>query len=114
MATRGIPATLISKLYSKPLLQMMKRIDLPPCFNITMVEHLKQVFQSALASDGEIELNISDIEKADSCGLQLLYAFLKAAKTSERKVSLTGESTVFTATSELLGFGSLLSDGLEK
>lgn len=54
--------------------------------NIGNVTNLKNAFGSLLEEGGRVRLDFSRVEKVDTCGIQLIAAFLKEA--TERSVQI--------------------------
>jgi len=57
-------------------------------FTIYEVEKIKPILLEALQNSGDIEIDMSEIEKIDMVGVQLILSFMKSAKKKNKKVKL--------------------------
>ena len=57
-------------------------------FTIYEVEKIKPILLEELKNSGDIEIDMSEIEKIDMVGVQLILSFMKSAKKKNKKVKL--------------------------
>lgn len=77
---------------------------------IQHVEALKERFLNALSKPSDIcYVNASKVEKLDTAGAQLLYAFLQQADTMSKVIRWQQPSSALIADATLLGMRQMLN-----
>ena len=78
-------------------------VSLGSALDIMHASGLKTRLASALAKNLPVVLVSDKVEKADTAGLQLVYAFIKKAESQGNEVSWQKPSDMLYQASELLG-----------
>ncbi|MFT5161971.1 MAG: ABC-type transporter Mla MlaB component [Alteromonadaceae bacterium] len=81
---------------------------LPAQLIVNHVEELYQQLKLLLASGEDVVLDISDIEKADTAGLQLLCTIQKNLIETGQKITWSGSSIPLTDTAKMIGVNDFL------
>lgn len=84
-------------------------VSLGTALDIMHAEGLKERLTTALAKKSQIVLISDKVERADTAGLQLIYAFKKAAETQQKVVSWKKPSDALIAACESLGMSEALA-----
>ncbi|MBL1261617.1 MAG: STAS domain-containing protein [Thiotrichaceae bacterium] len=84
-------------------------IDCGDLLDISMVNEINQKLKESLSAGRDISINISNIERIDTAGAQMLCAFYQDAKSKKIKCEWTPPSGIFSKSIEQLG----LSEHLE-
>jgi ABC-type transporter Mla MlaB component len=87
-------------------------VVLAPALTIAGVAGLKCVFESRLEKDEAVLIDCSAVEVADTAGMQLLIAFVRAARSRALTVTMGGVTTAMSDTAELLGLTAWLNTSL--
>jgi len=77
--------------------------DLPDNLTIANAEALHEELESLANGSVDVVLNASAVSRADTAGLQILYAFQQALKSHNAKLSWSAPSSVLIETAEQLG-----------
>lgn len=83
-------------------------IDLPNRLGIANVTTFREELSAAFEQSGAIEIGAAAVERVDTAGLQLLTAFVAAAKGRGQDVRWKAPSSVFTQTVTTLGLDEAL------
>ncbi|MDH5433574.1 MAG: STAS domain-containing protein [Gammaproteobacteria bacterium] len=78
-------------------------VSLGNALDIASVSELKKRFENALTKDLPVTLSANKVEKADTAGLQLAYAFVKKVEANGHDINWQSPSDVLVQTSEILG-----------
>ncbi len=78
-------------------------IDCRDLVDISMVNEINQQLKDALNSGEAISINISNIERIDTAGAQMLCAFYQDAKSKKINFEWTLPSDIFLKSIEQLG-----------
>ena len=83
-------------------------IDCGDLLDISMVNEIKQKLNTSLSSGSDISINISNIERIDTAGAQMLCAFYQDTKSKNIKCEWTTPSDIFARSIEQLGLSEHL------
>ncbi|TQV86719.1 STAS domain-containing protein [Aliikangiella coralliicola] len=83
-------------------------VSLGAALDIMNASSLKTRLETALAKDLPVVLVSDKIERADSAGLQLIYAFIKKVEQRGHTVSWQKPSDTLKQSSEILGLSKQL------
>ncbi len=83
-------------------------VNLGAALDIANASALKGRLQNALAKDMSVLLIADKVEKADTAGLQLIYAFINAVQAKGYNVSWQKPSDKLIQASEILGLADEL------
>jgi anti-anti-sigma regulatory factor len=81
---------------------------LPTQLIINHVEVLYHQITELLATGEDVVLDISEVEKADTAGLQLLCVVQKSLKKTDHKIAWQGQSEALSQTANLIGVNGFL------
>lgn len=70
----------------------------------------KDVLMKHLASEGDLEIDLSEISELDSTGLQLLILLKREAKLKNKAISFVGHNEVVLEVFELFNIASFFGD----
>lgn len=73
---------------------------------------LKTRFDSLLAQQGAIEIDLAGVAEIDTTGVQLLMLAKRSAQAGEKELRLTGHSQAVLEAFELLDLGACFDDPL--
>ena len=79
-----------------------KVISLEEAMDISKAHQLKEDLQQLLKDDGNVIVDLSEVERIDTAVMQLLVAFARAAKVAEISVEWKSAPSSFTHAVELL------------
>jgi phospholipid transport system transporter-binding protein len=68
---------------------------------------IKSRLARVLAKPAPVTLDLSDVRRIDTAGLQVLAAFIRERRAAGRAVECQGASEAFLVTADLLGLGAL-------
>jgi len=77
--------------------------DLPDNLTIANAEALHEELEPLANGSADVVLNASAVSRADTAGLQVLYAFQQALKSHDASISWSSPSSVLIETAEQLG-----------
>jgi len=77
--------------------------DLPDNLTIANAEALHEELEALANGSADVVLNASAVSRADTAGLQILYAFQQALKSHDASISWSSPSSVLIETAEQLG-----------
>lgn len=77
-------------------------------FTIYEVEKLKEIFLEELQKDGDIEVDMSSVEKIDMVGIQLLLALMKSAKKVDKSVKLLNLNEMISSQIKMCEYADIL------
>lgn len=80
-----------------------KSVDCGDLLDISMVNEIYHKLKNSLDSDGEISVDVSNIQRIDAAGVQMLCAFYQDAKSKEFKCKWLSPSEVFLKSVRQLG-----------
>ena len=83
-------------------------VDCGNVLDIRSVRELKQKLVEALAAQGTISVEASQVRRADAAGVQLLAAFFRDARAAERRVEWKSTSESLQQAAQLLGLSEQL------
>ncbi|MCF6324502.1 MAG: STAS domain-containing protein [Gammaproteobacteria bacterium] len=83
--------------------QQDNTIDCGDLLDISMVNEINQKLKDALSSGDDISIDISNIERIDTAGAQMLCAFYQDAKSKKIKCEWTTPSDIFSKSIKQLG-----------
>lgn len=84
-------------------------VDLPDNLTIATVESLQEQLDPFAMGSQDVVLNGEGVERADTAGLQLLYAFSQALKSHNAQMSWLNPSSVLTEAANNLGLSDHLA-----
>jgi len=84
-------------------------IKFPDQLGIQTVSDVKAELESAIAADGAIVLDVSEVESVDAAALQLLVAFVQHAALKKREFEWFEPTDVFLKTVDLMGLKAAMS-----
>lgn len=84
-------------------------VSLGSALDIVQVSSLKSRLSKALAKNLSIQLVADKVEKADTAGLQLIYAFIQKAQQKDHSVCWKKPSDALLQASEILGMRNALN-----
>jgi ABC-type transporter Mla MlaB component len=82
---------------------------LPAQLIINDVESLHQQLNEIMESGDDVVLDISDVQKVDTAGLQLLCVVQKSLTDIGHQISWQGKSDTLSMTARMVGVGDFLS-----
>jgi len=88
--------------------QHSNSIDCGDLLDISMVNEVNQKLKDALNSGSDISINISNIERIDTAGAQMLCACYQDAKSKKIKCEWTAPSEIFSKSIKQLGLSEHL------
>jgi len=88
--------------------QKDNNIDCGDLLDISMVNEINQKLKDSLSSGNNISINISNIERIDTAGAQMLCAFYQDAKSKNIKCEWSTPSDIFSKSIEQLGLSQHL------
>ena len=83
--------------------------DLPENLTIASAEALHEELEPLANGSKDVVFNASAISRADTAGLQLLYAFQQALKSHNASLSWSSPSSVLVETAQQLGLDQHLA-----
>lgn len=83
-------------------------IDLPDNLTIATAEVLYQTLESAVEKHQDVVFNAESVNRVDTAGLQLLYAFCTEQKKQQLSVQWRSVTASLTDGAELIGIGKAL------
>lgn len=86
----------------------MSELTIGESIDISRVGIVYAEMKDSLQSSAEVSLNISDITHIDGAGIQLIFAYIKAAKEQGLQLSVSEPSANVRAVAEILGLTSLM------
>ncbi len=84
-------------------------VSLGSALDIMHANALKERLQTALQKKSHIVLISDKVERADTAGLQLVYAFKKAVELEQKQLSWQKPTEALIQASEMLGMRQALS-----
>jgi anti-anti-sigma regulatory factor len=104
--SKSVPAS------SKPVAAAHKQTQsaaLEADCTIAQAGAIKKRLARVLAKPAPVTLDLSDVRRIDTAGLQVLAAFIRERRAAGRGVECQGASESFLITANLLGLGALFS-----
>lgn len=86
----------------------MPDLNLGESIDISRVSIAYAELKTSLQSSSTVNLDISDIGHIDGAGIQLLYAYINAAKKQGLDVSISEPSASVRAAAEILGLDEIM------
>lgn len=86
----------------------MSDLNLEESVDISRVGIVYAELKSSLETSSTVNLNISDITHIDGAGIQLLYAYVSAAKKQGLDVVVSEPSASVRSAAEILGLDKLM------
>jgi len=83
-------------------------VDCGDLLDISMVNEINQKLNTCINSGDDITINISNIERIDTAGAQMLCAFYQDTKSKNIKCEWTSPSEIFSKSIEQLGLSEHL------
>jgi len=83
-------------------------VDCGDLLDISMVNEINQKLKKSLTSNGDISIDVSNIQRIDTAGAQMLCAFYQDAKSKNIKCTWEAPSDVFVKSVEQLGLAGHL------
>ncbi len=85
-------------------------IDLGAELTIRSIAKRKAMIDLALATGQDIRIDISQLQKIDSAGVQMIYSLLQTLQQTSQVVYWVGSNSMINDASSLLGMPSLIDD----
>lgn len=84
------------------------QVQLPQELHISSVSALHQELKAVLESSGDVEINGSQVERADTASLQLLASLQMSLQQVDKKIIWVEPSDTLVSTAKLLDLNGLL------
>lgn len=84
-------------------------LTLPDSLKIDTVEALREALDARLADAGDVEIDASQCEAIDYCGLQLLMTFNKALADGDRSIRWSNVSEALSQAASDIGANALFA-----
>lgn len=81
----------------------------PADFTIAQTADVKKQLARMLGKPAAVTLDLSNIRRIDTAGLQVLTAFIRERRASGHAVQCSGASESFTVTAQMLGLGAVFA-----
>ena len=94
----------MGKASAAPASTSYSEVKLGPALTLANAGEVKEALQAALAGDGKISVDATDVAEVDLAGLQLVCATYRAAARAGREVEIAS-CAALTAAIGALGFG---------
>lgn len=86
----------------------MSELNVGDSVDISRVGIVYTEMKNSLQTSSEVSLNISNINHIDGAGMQLIYAYINAAKNKGLNVSISEPSASVRSVAKILGLESLM------
>lgn len=84
-------------------------IELSDVVDISKVETLLETLKKSADQGGEVQVDVSQVTRIDTAGLQLLYSFQETLKEHHGNVQIANPSDEFMTCARLVGFEKVLA-----
>lgn len=88
---------------------VMTELNLGESIDISRVGIVYSELNNTLQASSAVNLNLSEITHIDGAGIQLIYAYLIAARKQDLEVSISEPSASVRTAAEILGLEKLMS-----
>ncbi|MCG8669026.1 MAG: STAS domain-containing protein [Pseudomonadales bacterium] len=84
-------------------------IELNDVVDISKVETLLESMKKTADLGGEVQVDVSQVKRIDTAGLQLLFSFQETLKAQHGSVKISNPSDEFMNCARLVGFDKVLA-----
>ena len=84
-------------------------IELKDVVDISKVEMVLETLKQSAEKGGDVHVDVSQVTRIDTAGLQLLYSFQKTLIEQHGKVTITNPSDEFMQCARVVGFDKVLA-----
>lgn len=84
-------------------------MKLPSKLHISEAEQLTKDLNTLLESPNAIEIDISEVQSADTASIQVLCSLQKSLSVTDNKISWIGTSKAFLEAADMLGVADFLN-----